>query len=30
MLRVARRTVAACVWDYARGTTMLRTFSLSA
>jgi SAM-dependent methyltransferase len=26
MKRVARRTVAACVWDYADGMTMLRAF----
>jgi SAM-dependent methyltransferase len=26
MRRVARRTVAACVWDYADGMTMLRAF----
>ncbi|HZO97530.1 MAG TPA: methyltransferase domain-containing protein [Gaiellaceae bacterium] len=26
MRRVARRTVAACVWDYAGGMTMLRAF----
>ncbi|HEV8113711.1 MAG TPA: methyltransferase domain-containing protein [Planctomycetota bacterium] len=26
MARVARRTVAACVWDYAGGMTMLRAF----
>jgi SAM-dependent methyltransferase len=26
MRRVARRTVAACVWDYAEGMTMLRAF----
>ena len=26
MRRVARRTVTSCVWDYAEGMTMLRTF----